>query len=166
VDFWGVKNSGCGNSEKLIFIPEKKRNVFRLPFLISQQKRLFDQSSFTIQMSLGVFQSEISHENESRIISLLTALTFISLIFRYEILHAKYMGKLKEVKKSQFFSTVYRWKGLGMYTNLRIVLTLRWDCGLYFRFLNCFLCYRIFEKKKSNALVERAQTFHILPTSE
>jgi hypothetical protein len=37
------------------------------------------------------------------------ALTFISLIFRYEILYAKYvdlLDKLKEVKKSQFFSTV------------------------------------------------------------
>jgi hypothetical protein len=37
------------------------------------------------------------------------ALTFISLIFRYEILYAKYLDlldKLKEVKKSQYFSTV------------------------------------------------------------
>jgi hypothetical protein len=63
------------SSEKLNFIPKKKQNerqsrrkskVFRLSFLISQQKRLFDQSSFTIQMSLGVFQSKTSHENESR----------------------------------------------------------------------------------------------------
>jgi hypothetical protein len=54
------------SSEKPNFIPKKKWNerqrrrqfkVFRLPFLISQRKRLFDQSSFTIQMSLGVFQS-------------------------------------------------------------------------------------------------------------
>jgi hypothetical protein len=88
VDIWGVESSGCDNShatemkyvlkhssEKLNFIPKKKRNerksrrkskVFRLPFLISQQKRLFDQSSFTIQMSLGVYQSKISHGNESR----------------------------------------------------------------------------------------------------
>jgi hypothetical protein len=43
----------------------QKSKVFRLPFLISQQKRLFDQNSFTIQMSLEVFQSKISHENES-----------------------------------------------------------------------------------------------------
>jgi hypothetical protein len=38
-------------------------------------------------------------------------LTFISLIFRYEILYAKYVDlfdKLKEVKNSQFFSTVER----------------------------------------------------------
>jgi hypothetical protein len=108
------------SSEKLNFIPKKKRNerqsrrqskVFRLPFLISQQKRFFDQSSFTIQMSLGVFQSKISHGNESRKILLFAALTFISLIFRYEIFYAKYvdlLDKLKEVKKSQFFSTVYR----------------------------------------------------------
>jgi hypothetical protein len=37
-------------------------------------------------------------------------LTFISLIFRYAISYAKYvdlLDKLKEVKKSQFFSTVY-----------------------------------------------------------
>jgi hypothetical protein len=43
--------------EKLNFIPKYKRNerqsrrtskIFRLPFLISQQKRLFDQSSSTI----------------------------------------------------------------------------------------------------------------------
>jgi hypothetical protein len=86
VDFWGVKSSGCDFtcyrsemlkhfSENLNFIPKKKRNelqsrkkskVFRLPFLIFQQKRLFDKSSFTIQMSLGVFQSKICHGNESR----------------------------------------------------------------------------------------------------
>jgi hypothetical protein len=84
VDFWGVKISGCENShatemkcsnipqKKPNFIPQKKRNerqnrriskIFRPPFLISQQKRLFDQNSFTIQMSLGVF---MSNENESR----------------------------------------------------------------------------------------------------
>jgi hypothetical protein len=58
------------SSEKLIFIPKKKRNErqsrrksknFRLPFLIFQQKRFFDQNFFTIQMSLGVFMSKISH---------------------------------------------------------------------------------------------------------
>jgi hypothetical protein len=86
VDSWGVKSSGCENShaaevkcsnipqKKLNFILKKKRNerqsrrkskVFGLPFLISQQKRLFDQSSFTIQMSLEVFQRKISHGNES-----------------------------------------------------------------------------------------------------
>jgi hypothetical protein len=62
------------SSEKLNFIQKRKRNerqsreeskIFRLPFLISQQK-VFDQSFFTIQMSLGVFQSKISHGNESR----------------------------------------------------------------------------------------------------
>jgi hypothetical protein len=77
-----LKNS----SEKLNFIPKKKQNerksrrkskTFRLPFLISQQKRLFDQNSFTIQMSLGVFQS---NGNESRKILILPALTFTSLI--------------------------------------------------------------------------------------
>jgi hypothetical protein len=44
---------------------------------------------------------------------LFAALTFISLIFRYEILYAKYvdlLDKLKEAKKSQFFSTVKRWE--------------------------------------------------------
>jgi hypothetical protein len=89
----------------------RKSKVFRLPFLISQQKRLFDQSSFIIQMSLGVFQSKISHENKSRKILIFAALTFISLIFRYEIFYAKYVDllhKLKEVEKSQFFSTVIR----------------------------------------------------------
>jgi uncharacterized protein YlbG (UPF0298 family) len=57
-------------------------------------------------MSLGVFQSKISHENESRKILLFTALTFISLIFRYEILYAKYvdlLDKLKEVKNTNSF---------------------------------------------------------------
>jgi hypothetical protein len=102
-------------SEKLNFIPKKKRNerqsrrkskIFRLPFLISQQKRLFDQNSFTIQMSLGVFMSNFLHGNESRKTFIFAALTFISLIFRYEILYAKYVNlldKLKEVKKTQFF---------------------------------------------------------------
>jgi hypothetical protein len=74
------------SSEKLNFIPKKKLNerqtlnkskVFRLPFLISQQKRLFDQSSFPIQMSLGVFQSKIFHGNESRKILLLRLLEHI-----------------------------------------------------------------------------------------
>jgi hypothetical protein len=78
------------SSEKLNFILKKKRyerqsrrksKVFRLPFLISQQKRLFDQNSFTIQMSLGVFMSKNSHENESREIFIFPALTFISLFF-------------------------------------------------------------------------------------
>jgi uncharacterized protein YlbG (UPF0298 family) len=103
------------SSEKLNFIPKKKRNerqsrrkskIFRLPFLIYQQKRLFEQSSFTIQMSLGVFQS---NGHESRKIFIFTDLTFISLIFRYEVLYAKYVDllhKLKEVKKVQFFSTM------------------------------------------------------------
>jgi hypothetical protein len=125
VDFWGVKSSGCENSqatevlthssEKLNFIPQKKRNerqsrriskMFRLPFLISQQKRLFDQNSFTIQMSLEIFQS---NGNESRKLLIFVALTFISLIFRYEFLYAKYvdlLDKLREVKKSLFFSTL------------------------------------------------------------
>jgi hypothetical protein len=106
------------SSEKLNFIPKKMRNerqsrrkskIFRLPFLIFQQKLLFDPSSFTIQMSSAVFQSKISHGNESRKIWLFAALTFISLIFRYEILYAKYvdlLDKLEEVKKSQLFSTV------------------------------------------------------------
>jgi hypothetical protein len=70
VNFWGVKSRGCENShattevkcsnipqKKLNFIPKKKRNerqsrrkskIFRLLFIISQQKRLFDQISFTI----------------------------------------------------------------------------------------------------------------------
>jgi hypothetical protein len=78
------------SSEKLIFLPKKKRNerqsrrkskVFRLPFLVSQQKQLFDQSSFTIQMSLEVFQSKIFMEMKAAKF----ALTIISLIFRYEI---------------------------------------------------------------------------------
>jgi uncharacterized protein YlbG (UPF0298 family) len=59
-------------------------------------------------MSLGVFQS---NGNESRKIFIFAALTFISLIFRYEILYAIYvelLDKLKEVKKSQFFSSVKR----------------------------------------------------------
>jgi hypothetical protein len=43
------------------------------------------------------------------------ALTFISLIFRYEILYAKYvdlLDKLKKVKNSQFFSTVLQFSEL------------------------------------------------------
>jgi hypothetical protein len=59
-------------------------------------------------MSLGIIQSKISHGNESRKFLICAALTFISLIFRYEILYAKnvdLLGKLKEVKKSPFFST-------------------------------------------------------------
>jgi hypothetical protein len=107
------------SSEKLNFIPKKKRNErlsrrksknFRLPFLISQQKRLFDQNSFTIQMSLGVFMSKISHGNERRKILIFAALTFISLIFLYEILYAKYvdlLDKLKEVKKYSFLLATY-----------------------------------------------------------
>jgi hypothetical protein len=98
--------------KNLIFIPQKKRNerqsrriskMFRLPFLISQQKQLFDQSSFTIQVSLGVFHS---NGNESRLILIFAALTFISLIFQYKILYAKYvdfLDKLKEVKKNPHF---------------------------------------------------------------
>jgi hypothetical protein len=57
-------------------------------------------------MLLGVFQS---NGNESRKIFIFAALAFISVIFRYEILYGKYvdlLDKLKEVKKSQFFSTV------------------------------------------------------------
>jgi hypothetical protein len=98
--------------EKLNFIPKQKQNerqsrrsskTFRPSFLISQLKRLFYQSSSIRQMSLGVFQS---NGNESRKIFIFAALTFISLIFRYEILFAKYvdvdlLDKLKEVKKSQ-----------------------------------------------------------------
>jgi hypothetical protein len=40
----------------------RKSKVFRLPFLISQQKRLFYSSSFTIQMSLGVFRAKFPME--------------------------------------------------------------------------------------------------------
>jgi hypothetical protein len=67
------------------------------------KEKTFDQNSFTIQMSLGVIQS---NENESRKILIFAALTFISRIFRYKILFAKYvdlLDKLKEVKKSPFF---------------------------------------------------------------
>jgi hypothetical protein len=93
------------SSEKLNLIPKNKRNehhsrskfkISRLLSLVSQQKRLFDQSSFTIQMSLGVFQGKISHGNESRNFFILAVLTVISPIF-----------KLKDVKKSQCFSTVH-----------------------------------------------------------
>jgi hypothetical protein len=86
------------SSEKLNLIPKKKQNErqsrknsnnFRLSFLVSHQKRLFDQISFTIQMALGIFQRKISHDNESRIICIFAALTFISLIYGYEILYAK-----------------------------------------------------------------------------
>jgi hypothetical protein len=59
-------------------------------------------------MSLGVFQS---NENESRKILIFAALTFILLIFWYEILYAKYvdlLDKLKEVIKSHFFSAVFK----------------------------------------------------------
>jgi hypothetical protein len=89
---------------KAKFHTEKEAKWTSKPSL--SQKRLFDQSSFTIQMSLEVFQS---NGNESRKILLFAVLTFISLISRYEILYAKYvdlLDKLKEVKKSQFFSTV------------------------------------------------------------
>jgi uncharacterized protein YlbG (UPF0298 family) len=54
-------------------------------------------------MSLGVFQR---NGNDSRKILIFAALTFISLIFRYEFLYVKYLDlldKLKEVKKSPFF---------------------------------------------------------------
>jgi hypothetical protein len=55
-------------------------------------------------MSLGVFQS---NGNESRKVLILAALTFISLIFWYEILYAS-LDKLKEVKKIPiFFDCVY-----------------------------------------------------------
>jgi hypothetical protein len=57
-------------------------------------------------MSLGIFQSKISHGNESRKILLIVALTFISFIFRYEILYAKYLDLLdnpKEVKNPFFY---------------------------------------------------------------
>jgi hypothetical protein len=55
---------------------------------------------------LEVFQSKISHETESRKILLFAALPFISLIFWYEILYAKYvdlLDKLKEFKNLNFF---------------------------------------------------------------
>jgi hypothetical protein len=116
VDFWRVKSSGCEyshatrsemlkhSSEKLNSLPKKKAKerqsrrkskVFRLPLLIShQQKRIFDQSSFTIQMSLGDFLSKIFHGNESRKILLFAADVF-SLIFRNKILYAKYVDKNK-----------------------------------------------------------------------
>jgi hypothetical protein len=77
----------------------QKSKVFRIPFLISQQNRLFDQNSFTIQMLLGIFQSKISHGNESRITVIIVALPFISLNFRYEILYAKYVDSLEKLKK-------------------------------------------------------------------
>jgi hypothetical protein len=54
-------------------------------------------------MSLGVF---LSNGNESRKILIFAAITFISLIFWYEVLYAKYvdlLDKPKEVKKSPFF---------------------------------------------------------------
>jgi hypothetical protein len=40
----------------------QKTKVFRLPFLLSQQKRLIDQSFFTIQMSLGFFRAKFPME--------------------------------------------------------------------------------------------------------
>jgi hypothetical protein len=61
--------------------------------------------SITIQMSLGFFIAKFSKEMKPANF----ALTFILLIFRYKILYAKYvdlLDKLKEVEKSQFFSTV------------------------------------------------------------
>jgi integral membrane sensor domain MASE1 len=45
-------------------------------------------------MSLGVFQCKISYGNEGRKIWIFAALTFISHIFQYEILNAKYVIKL------------------------------------------------------------------------
>jgi hypothetical protein len=68
---------------------------------------IFWSKFFKIQISLGVFHSKISHGNESHKIWLFAALTLISLIFRYEILYAKYvdlLDKLRAVKKSQFFT--------------------------------------------------------------
>jgi hypothetical protein len=108
VDFWGVKSSGCENShatemlkhslEKLKSIPKKKRSECQSrrkskknPASIPHFPRLFDQNYFTIQMSLGGFKSKISHGSESRKIWIFAALTFISFIFRYEILYAKYI---------------------------------------------------------------------------
>jgi hypothetical protein len=66
-------------------------------------------ASFLIEVLLqyrcrwGFFQS---NGKESRKIFIFAALTFISLIFRFEILYAKYvdlLDKLEEVKKSNFF---------------------------------------------------------------
>jgi nucleoside recognition membrane protein YjiH len=49
-----------------------------------------------------------SNGNESRKILIFAALTFISLIFRYEILYAKYADLLDKLKKVKypFFSTL------------------------------------------------------------
>jgi hypothetical protein len=83
----------------------QKSKIFRLPFLISQQKRLFDQSSFTIQMSLGFFKAKFPMEMKAAKFCFDVYFAY----FRYEILYAKYvdlLDKLKEVKNSQFFSTV------------------------------------------------------------
>jgi hypothetical protein len=110
------------SSEKLNFTPKKVRNerqsrrqskVFRLPFLISQQKRLFDQSSFTIQMSLGFFRAKFPMEVKAAKFCFDIYFAF----FRYEILYAKYVDlsdKLNKVKKSQFFSTVWHIRLTGL----------------------------------------------------
>jgi hypothetical protein len=69
------------------------------------------------------------------------ALTFISLIFRYEILYAKYvdlLDKLKEGKKSQFFPTMYT----------------------YSRFIFFMISVKSFEKqRKYTALLNLASNF-------
>jgi hypothetical protein len=107
VDFWGVKSSGCENlhATEVICsnIPQKSWISDWKRSEMNVKETTFDQNSFTIQMSLGVIQS---NGNESRKILIFAALTFISRIFRYEILFAKYVNlldKLKEVKKSPFF---------------------------------------------------------------
>jgi hypothetical protein len=121
VDFWVVKSSGCEKSlateVKCSNIPQKskfrrKSKVFRLPFQISQQKRLFDQSSFTIQMSLGVFQNKIAHGNESCKILLRRLFRFIFGMKFYLPNNVDLLDKLKEVKKFQFFSTVGYFKNM------------------------------------------------------
>jgi hypothetical protein len=86
VDFWGVKSSRCENSHatevKCSNIPQKSKISYRkrsekhvkaadnpkFPVSIPHfpAETIFDQSSFTTQMSLGVFQCKITHENENR----------------------------------------------------------------------------------------------------
>jgi hypothetical protein len=99
-----LKNS----SKKINFIPKNpKFPSFHSSF--PSRNDFLIKVFFTIQMSLGVFMSKISHRNESHKILIFAALTFISLIFRDEISYAKYVAlldKLKDVKKSPFFSTV------------------------------------------------------------
>jgi hypothetical protein len=88
MDFWRVKSSGCDNSPK-----KASLNV-----TAAENPKL---SGFTIQMSLGVFKSKISHRNESRKILIFAAFMFFRLFFGMKF----YMPKMltcntfiKEVK--------------------------------------------------------------------